>query len=205
MNSESLLGHISGCFTACELHPCSNQSLKDFPYVNSFSEQLHPHSEQCSTVSSARLYRLQSSDVCSRLGSDFVPRVSKGTIQAVAASTASCLLTSLGHFPGLFCSAKDKGWLLAIPGDKEWTSVACLLASGISFNGKAYLLHGTMAREGYPVSLGFLLPPFLLLLWELPSGTPYQQQCQPALNQGQEPDFHPCQNPLSDIGKTGSG
>lgn len=74
MNSESLLGHISGCFRACELHPCSNQSLRDFPCVNSFSEQLHPHSEQRSAVSDARLYRLQSSDIWGLTSSPRYPK-----------------------------------------------------------------------------------------------------------------------------------
>ena len=32
--SESLLDHLSGRFKACELHPCSNQCLKDCPSVN---------------------------------------------------------------------------------------------------------------------------------------------------------------------------
>lgn len=79
------------------------------------------------------------SDICSELRSDFIPKVSKDTMQAVAASTASCPLASVGHFPGLFYFGKDKNWLLTIPGEKEQMSIACVYVSGISFNGKIHL------------------------------------------------------------------
>lgn len=106
--------------------------------MNSFSDQLNSHSKQCTTACSACPCRLVS-DICSELRSDFIPKVSKDTMQAVAASTASCPLASVGHFPGLFYFGKDKNWLLTIPGEKEQMSIACVYVSGISFNGKIHL------------------------------------------------------------------
>ena len=112
----------------------------------------------------------------SELGSDFIPQVSKETMPAVAASAASCPLAAPGHFPGLFCSAwtGDGCWLS--PGTGERTSLTCLSPGGISLSGRARLGHGMTAGKGYAVSLGFLLPPFPSLCWQLPSCGPHQQQ-----------------------------
>lgn len=67
-SSESLLDHLSGCIKACELHPCSNQCLKDRPSVNLFRAQIHPRSEQCGAASNPCPSRLQRVLMLTRAG-----------------------------------------------------------------------------------------------------------------------------------------